>query len=228
MPAKAVIFDLDGTVLANEAAYGAAFKFVLSNLGIKVNQIYPQTIGLGLKDNWTDLLNKYHIKTDQSLEELTQATQNYYLKHLSLVHLNDGLMELLAQLKDEDWQVALATSNHWWLVEKELEEFYLDTQFDTITTAEEVTELKPAPDIYLETAKKLGVDPVSCAVIENSTIGIQSAKAADMTVIAILSDFHTEKDLKTAGASLVIKSFSEVSPHLLTALMPPSPLLSKT
>lgn len=215
---KAIIFDLDGTILDNEAAYGAAFKAVLESLGAKVQANHPHQAGIGVQENWPILLSKYHLKTDQTLKTLTQATQNQYLKHASQIRLAAGVLELISRLKAEGWQIALATSNAWWLVEKELEQFNLEDKFDTVTTIEEVANNKPAPDLFLETAKKLDTDPQNCVVVEDSVAGIKAAKTAGMKSIAITSSYHSQADFQTASADLVVPSFSAITPKLLHQL----------
>jgi HAD superfamily hydrolase (TIGR01509 family) len=217
---NAIIFDLDGTILNNENAYSAAFSSVLTNLGAHVDTNPPETIGLGMKENWVNIISKYHIQTDKTPEELAQDTDNFYLKSLKQIRPAAGLYQLLDDLKKSGWLLALATSSYWWIVEKELEQFQLEDRFDIITTAEEVIALKPAPDIYLETLAKLGVIPESCIIIENSIPGVKAGTAANMKVVAIASIYQTADELKTVGATLVVNSLAELSSDLLSSLLP--------
>lgn len=216
MKLAAVIFDLDGTVLANEDEYGAAFGSVLKSLGAKVTSSYPHVGGIGVKENWPGLLKKYKIKTKKSLEELTRDTQQDYLKRLSSVHPKDGFEVFIKDLKGAKIPIALATSNEWFMLEETFDKIKIEKYFETITTGEEVVSKKPAPDLFLKTADKLGVEPSECLVFEDSESGIEAARAAGMRVIAIARDEAHAKSLKKAD--LVIGSYWDVSPEILWRL----------
>ncbi|MBI2405797.1 HAD family phosphatase [Candidatus Microgenomates bacterium] len=216
MKVSAVIFDLDGTILANEDVYGAAFKKVLQTLGVRNIPERPHIGGIGVKENWPKLISRYNVHTDKTAEELTAQTQKEYLDNLSKVHLKPGFFNFIKDLRDSGVLTALATSNAWWLVERDLDEFKLHDYFDVVTTGEEVDETKPAPDLFLEAAKKLDVEPENCVVIEDSPSGIIAAKRAGMKAIAILNNGTSAKDFPKADAAVV--SFGEITPELLQSL----------
>ena len=178
MTISAVIFDLDGTVLDNEDEYGAAFRKVLLSLGKRTDKKFPHTSGIGVKENWPRLLAKYRIKTRKSMEELARETQNAYLEQLPRITLKRGFENFIEELKDSGIAVAMATSNAWWIVDEVSGSLELEGLFDSTTTGEEVAYKKPDPEIFLLTAKKLGVEPEECLVFEDSVAGIEAAKAA--------------------------------------------------
>jgi HAD superfamily hydrolase (TIGR01509 family) len=208
MKSRAVIFDLDGTVLDNEDEYGASFNKVLQSLGAKVKEKYPQIGGIGVKENWPQLFKKYNIKTKKSIEELAGKTQEAYLAQLDKVTLKPGLEEFIKKLKKDGTQIALATSNGWWIVEAVFDRLNLDRFFDVVTTAEEVTHTKPDPDLFLLTAQKLGVKPKECLVIEDAASGIEAAHRAGMKVIGLARDKAHGKTLK--GADKGINSYNQL------------------
>jgi len=216
MKVSAVIFDLDGTVLANEDEYGRAFANVLRHLGVKASSHSPHKAGIGVQENWPYLIKKYKIKTKKSLDELASLTQREYLKQLSGVYPREGLEVFIKDLKDSDIATAMATSNEWFLVEKTFEKLGIEKYFDVVTTGDEVSDKKPAPDLFLKTAEKLGVEPSECLVFEDSESGIAAAKGAGMKVVGI-SEKEAPKGFLT-GADLVISSFWEVSPEVLWRL----------
>src|SRR3990172_2336696 len=113
-----VIFDLDGTVLDNEDEYGTSFKNVLESLGAKDVPDFPHVRGIGVKENWPGLIEKYKIKTDKSPEILAQLTQEEYLKQIDKVTLKPGFEEFIDLLKEQGIRTALATSNDWWIVDE--------------------------------------------------------------------------------------------------------------
>jgi len=211
MKLSMVIFDLDGTILLSEEAYGKAFKKVLQDNQVKESSEHPQIAGIGVKENWEILKNRYKIK--KSVEELTEQTQEEYLKTLDEVQIREGFLKFANELKRSGILIALATSNAWWLVEEDLAYFNLESLFDVITTGEEVEYNKPDPDLFLETAKKAGIDSSECLVIEDSIAGVKAAKAAGMKVIAMRSWYEEEKDLKQADK--VVSSFNQISPKIL-------------
>jgi HAD superfamily hydrolase (TIGR01509 family) len=213
---SAVIFDLDGTVLANEDEYGAAFASVLRSLGAKVTSEYPHVGGIGVKENWPGLLKKYKVKTKKTIDELARQTQKEYLRQLTKVHPKDGFEVFIKDLKAAKIPIALATSNEWYLLEETFAKINIEKYFDCITTGEEVVSKKPAPDLFLKTAGKLGVEPSECLVFEDSESGIRAACLAGMRVVAIARDEGHAKSLQKAD--LVIDSYWEVSPEILWRL----------
>lgn len=205
MSIAAVIFDLDGTVVADEDEYGAAFAKVLRSLGAKVTSSYPHVGGIGVKENWPVLLKKYKIKTSKSIEQLTKETQDAYFAQIDQVTLKSGLREFIGQLRERGVKTALATSNASWIVEALVEKLGLQKYFDAITTGEEVRYKKPDPDTFLVTAGKLGVEQENCLVFEDSAAGIIAAQAAGMKVVGIFRNKKHAEELKEAD--MLVKNF---------------------
>ncbi|MFZ5932761.1 MAG: HAD family hydrolase [Patescibacteria group bacterium] len=213
MKISAVIFDLDGTVLDNEDEYGLAFKKVLESLGARVDTNYPHVGGIGVKENWPGLIKKYHLKTKKSYNELASETQREYLELLPRVRMKKGVEKFIKGLRESGIKTALATSNVWFILEKVFEELPIEGLFDSLTTGEEVSNKKPAPDLFLAAVDKLDVRPEECLVIEDSTSGIKAARESGMKVIAIARDNSHAKDLE--GADLVIRSYNQLTPTAL-------------
>jgi len=209
MSLKAVIFDLNGTVLSDEDEYGRAFKKVLRKLGKKVDSDYPQTAGIGVEEGWSVLLAKYKIKTNKTTEELASETQNEYLKSFKSVRLKKGFEKFIRKLQEAKILTALATSNTWLIVESIFNEFNIEGYFDFVTSKEEVNFNKPAPDIFRITAEKLNVNTLDCLVFEDSASGVQAAKSAGMKVVALARDKKHKKTL--ISADLVVRNFDDLS-----------------
>jgi HAD superfamily hydrolase (TIGR01509 family) len=207
---KAVIFDLNGTVLADEYIYGRAFGKVLSFLGRKIDKAYPQIAGIGVEENWPGLISKYHIKTSRPYDELARMTQEAYLTNISKVKIKAGFKNFIDILRKNKIKTALATSNTWWMVNKVFEKLNLNDYFDIVTTKEEVTFNKPSPDIFLLTAEKLGVKNNNCVVIEDSEAGIEAAKAAGMKAVALIKDNRDKKNI-IKMADLVVANFKDIN-----------------
>lgn len=211
MKISAVIFDLDGTVLDNEDEYGLAFKKVLTDLGAAVKTDYPHVAGIGVEENWPGLFKKYHLTTKKSFDELATQTQKEYLKLLPKVKIKKGLAVFIRELKESGIKTALATSNVWYILEKVFEEIPIENFFNSVITGEEVLNKKPAPDLFLVAADKLGVAPEECLVVEDAPSGVEAAREAGMRVVAIARDKNQAKALEKAD--LVVKDYNQLTPR---------------
>ncbi len=215
MKFAAVIFDLDGTIIKSEKEWGKAFIAVLEKLGVKTNGHDPHTSGVDIKINWKNLLTKYDVKTDKTIEELEILTYAEYEKLIPEIFLNDGVLEFMDILKENGTSLGLATLTNWGTTEKIINHFGLNNYFESITTGEEVVNPKPEPDIFLLASEKLGVEPVDCLVIEDSLSGITAAKEAGMKVVAV-SDYK-DTDL-IENADLAVGEFSEITLKAIDAI----------
>lgn len=216
MKFSAVIFDLDGTVIDSEGAWGKAFVKVLESLGVKTDSDHPEIVGVSVKPNWQALLQKYNIKTTKTLDELETLTYVEFEKLITYISLKDGVIEFIEDLKENGYDMALATSTNWSIVEKILNQFQMHYLFDVVTTGEEVINPKPSPEIFMVTSDKLGIDPEHCLVIEDSPSGVEAAKEAGMKVIAISRDDDNFKNLEKAD--LVVEDFSEITSKAIDQL----------
>jgi len=210
MKIQAVIFDLNGTVLADEKQYGRAFAKILAQFGIEIESDYPHIAGIGVEENWSIFIQKHKIKTDKSIEELAQETQSEYCKQISQVTLKNGFQEFVESIRNSGIQTALATSNYWDVVEKIFKALSIGDYFESVTTGEEVEFKKPNPRIFEIATEKLGADPSECLVIEDSVAGVEAAHLAGMKVIAFArNEKHKATLLKEAD--LVVNDFTEIS-----------------
>lgn len=212
-----VIFDMDGTVIDDEAQYKNAFKTVAQKLGATPDESFQLQGGVGVEKEWPLIISKYHIKTDKNIHELGVLTQQEYLSHLDEVRLREGFLELASTLKEKEIKIALATSNNWSVVDAVFKKFNLENFFDVITTAEEVRELKPDPEIFLLTATKEDIDPNQCIVIEDAPSGIKAAHEAEMKVVAI-ADEKKGGEAPLGDADMVVWSYNEITLKVLEKL----------
>lgn len=193
---KAVIFDMNGTVLADEGLYTKSFKKVLYDLNIK--QSFSLTKGISLYKNWQILVQQFNID-DQKVEDLVSRTQAEYKKLIKKVKVKEGFFSFVAELKREKIKTALATSNELEITEFVLSYLNLKKYFDVIVTANDVNQVKPNPEIFLLAARKLKVRPENALVIEDAQAGIEAAERGKFHVIDIAKgkDFtHLNEALK--------------------------------
>ena len=213
---SAVIFDLNGTVLDDEGLYNEAFNKVLGTLGVDITKPIPHEKGIGVKENWLQLIKNLHIETDKTPEFLTAETQKEYLSKVAGTLVRPGFEDFVEGLKDSGIRVGLATSNTWEVTMEILEKVDLLNVFDSITTAEESLYNKPDPTLFIVAADKLGAERYECLVVEDALSGVLAARRAGMKVIAIADDDKDEKDL--SGADLVVEGFSEITPKVIDQL----------
>ena len=208
MKFKAAIFDLDGTVVADEDEYGEAFNRILRRFGIVTGLDYPHVAGIGMEENWVKFKQKYRPKISKSVEELSQDTQKEYLKLLKRVNIKDGFIEFVKMIRGEGLKTALATSNSWTVAYKILKTLKLDNYFDCITTAEEVDYKKPDPQIFKITIEKLGFLPEEYVVFEDSRAGVIAAKTLGIRVVAFYRSEEHKKTLKKAD--MIVRNYTEL------------------
>lgn len=216
MRISTIIFDLNGTILEDEDEYARAFGEVLKNLGVEPSKTVAHKKGVGVKENWDNLVRKYSINTDKNSYILADETQKAYLRQIKGVTIREGFSEFVENLKNSGIKIALATSNTWEQTDKILEATNLQDIFDSITTADEVVYSKPDPDIFILAAEKLGSETEECLVIEDSAAGVEAAHRAGMKVIGIAL---TEEDSNLlSDADFLVEGFSEITPKAIDRL----------
>ena len=204
---QAIIFDMDGVIVNSEPIHDKASDIVLKKYGIKLdkktdNEINNEFRGCTEKFFWKTFSKRFGLK--QNYKDLIKEKQLTYLdlikKHTEPVQ---GCSDLIKVLKTK-YKIGLASSSSAKEIDFILTKLKIKKYFDVITSGEFIEKSKPAPDIYLETATKLGVKPKNCLVFEDAVNGVKAAKAAGMKCIAITTSFG-KKDLKEAD--LIIDSF---------------------
>jgi HAD superfamily hydrolase (TIGR01509 family) len=184
MKIAAVIFDLDGVLLDSEGAWNAARKRVALEHG----RPWPpdairRTMGMSSRE-WSAYMHDQlgvPLPPAQINEAVVRQMEQLYREQLPLL---PGATDAVVGLAPT-WPLGLATSSNRPIIEMFLELAGLTDCFAATVSSEEVAHGKPAPDVYLEAARLLGVSPSVCVAIEDSTNGIRSAAAAGMTVIAV-------------------------------------------
>lgn len=182
---EAVIFDLDGTLVDSMWMWRQIDIEYLGRFGIELPENLQADIE-GMSFSETAVFFKERFQIPDSLEEI-KANWNQMAcdKYRYEVPYKEGAKEFLSFCKEHNIKLGIATSNSRELVENAAQALSMYDYITCITTGCEVAKGKPAPDIYLETAKKLDVSPQKCLVFEDIIPGIQAGKAAGMKVCAI-------------------------------------------
>ncbi len=188
--ADAFIFDLDGTLVDNMALHAEAFGAFALRHGLppltvadraridgrRNSEIFPILFGRGMpREEW--------LQYEEEKESLYRELSRGRLRPMP------GATALLAALAARGLPSAIATSAPAANVAHTLGELQLADAFTCIVRGDEVARGKPAPDVFLECARRLGVEPARCVVFEDAPMGIEAARAAGMTCVALTTSF---------------------------------------
>jgi HAD superfamily hydrolase (TIGR01509 family) len=213
----AVIFDLDGVLLDSETAWVEVKKeFTEESGGRWKDRAQWDMLGMSSTE-WSRYMHdelEVPVPPEQISSEVAERLVERYRQRLPLL---PGAVEAIRSLVRE-WPLAVASSSNRNVIELVLEKAGFADAFAATVSSEEVERGKPAPDVYLEAARRLGVDPAACVAIEDSSNGVRSAHAAGMAVIAVPNkDFPPDPDA-LALAALVLDSLEELNPETVRGL----------
>jgi HAD superfamily hydrolase (TIGR01509 family) len=203
----AFIFDMDGVIVDSELHWKSLEGYFLQKL-IPDWTVADQgrITGLSLDSLYALLSTEYGLRSpkEEFLKDYHVIAEGIYT---SMVSLLPGFLDLLSHLHKKNIPVALASSSPKSWIKLVLDRFDLHGAFRVVISAEEVGGVgKPSPDIYLYTARKLGVEPEGCVVIEDSRNGVLSARNAGMYCIGFRNGFNEEQDL--SAANIIIDGFA--------------------
>ncbi len=206
-PFRAVIFDLDGVLWDGEPLYHEAFNVVLAPYGHRVtDEDYSHIIGHSVESAWDWVLR--HFKLDGRPERFHGAYDDAVLHLLQEpVAPLPGVLDLLAELRRRRLPVGVASASLRQWVDATLRGLGLESAFDAVVSASEVEHAKPAPDLYLTAAHRLGIKPDRCLAFEDTSTGLTAARAAGMFVVQVRAASTALPPI--AQADLVIESYSE-------------------
>ena len=206
---EAVVFDMDGVLLASEEVWDNVREaFVRERGGRYDEEIQRAMMGMSSIE-WSRYLHETAGVPDEPErinEEVVQRMLASYRDHLPLI---DGATDAVHRLAAR-YPLGLASSSNREIIDTVLDVAGIAACFKATVSSEEVAHGKPAPDVYLEAARRLGVEPTRCAAIEDSHGGIRSAKAAGMRVIAIPNPSYPPDEDSLARADTVIRSLDEL------------------
>jgi HAD superfamily hydrolase (TIGR01509 family) len=201
-----VIFDLDGVIVDSEPVHQTIEKRLFKELDIEVPESFHQTlVGMNEENLWGAVLSAFNLDLDvQTVIHKKRRYLKLYLENpQSLMPISD-VIPLIKSLKKDKYMLVLASSSPRFYIKAILKKFAIYQEFGALVSGEEVTHSKPAPDIFLEAARRIGKKPQSCLVIEDSSNGIKAAKAAGMKVLGF-GNKQGSQDL--SEADFVIERF---------------------
>jgi HAD superfamily hydrolase (TIGR01509 family) len=208
---EAVVFDLDGLLLDTEQVWDEVREALTHERGGRWHEhAQADMMGMSSKE-WSRYMHE-ELGVPDPPEEINRLVvermQERYRQELPLV---DGAVEAVRRIGAR-WPLGLASSSNRPLIDLALQLMGVADLFQVTVSSEEVERGKPAPDVYLEAARRLGVGPEHVVAIEDSTNGIRSAKAAGMRVIAIPNPHFPPPPDVLAEADMVLESLAELTP----------------
>lgn len=207
---EAVIFDMDGVLVNSEPFYFEVEKSLFQQLGLNISDEEHQTYqGTATDLMWKTIKQKNKLSHSvEKLVEMTDSIVTPYFQSLQEIDPMPGIKKIICAFTKRKIPLALASSSYPNVIEIILQKTGLKKYFSVIVDSQMAGASKPKPDIFLLAAKKLGISPEKCLVIEDSTNGIKAAKSAGMTCIAFAgpgSEFQNQ-----SAADWIIKDFNEL------------------
>ncbi|NMO18531.1 HAD family phosphatase [Pyxidicoccus fallax] len=213
-PLRAVVFDMDGTLVDNMLFHNEAWVALARRLGLSLTaeDFQRQFAGRKNEEILPTLLGRplSHEEMTGLAEEKESQYRTFYRPHLKL---HRGAEAFIHRLREAGIPVAVATAAPQGNRELVLDGLGIRSLFARVVGAEEVTRGKPAPDIFLAAAKALGIEPSACLAFEDAVLGVMSARDAGMTVMGITTAAPAEQ-LREAGARWTAPDFTALPPEL--------------
>jgi HAD superfamily hydrolase (TIGR01509 family) len=211
---EAVVFDLDGVVVDSEQVWDEVREQLARERGGRWHE-RAQADMMGMSSpEWSRYMHDV-IGLAEPPEEINDEVVSRMLERYRIeLPLIDGAVDAVRRLAPH-FPLGVASSSNRPLIEIVLERAGIADLFDAVVSSEEVAAGKPAPDVYLEAAKRLGLDPGRAAAIEDSSNGVRSAHAAGMRVIAVPNAHYPPAADALTLAAAVVSSPAELTPELV-------------
>jgi HAD superfamily hydrolase (TIGR01509 family) len=210
----AVIFDLDGVLLDSEQLWNEAKEALVRERGGRWHDdAATDMMGMSSPEWSAYLRDDLEVPLDAEAinDDVVRRMRDGYARELPLL---PGAQQAVRSLSAH-WPLGLASSSNRELIDLVLELAHLTDAFTATVSSEEVARGKPSPDVYLEAARRLAVDPARCVAIEDSSNGLRAAVAAGMTVIAIPNPHYPPADDALELAAARVDVAGDVTPAVV-------------
>jgi HAD superfamily hydrolase (TIGR01509 family) len=206
----AVVFDLDGVLIDSEPVWEEVRRGLVAERGGRwLPEAQQRLMGMSTPE-WARYLSDdlgVGLPPDQVAAEVVERMGRRYREHLPLL---PGAVEAVGRMAAR-WPLGLASSSARPLIDAVLDAAGLAASFKVTISTEEVARGKPAPDVYLEVARRLKVEPGACVAVEDSSNGLRSAAAAGLRVVAVPHPRYPPDPDALHQADLVMGSLAELT-----------------
>lgn len=214
---RAVVFDLDGVLLDSEEAWDAVRREVVVETGGRWREEATGAMQGMSSPEWAAYLHTQlgvDLPEDRIIAEVVDRLLKRYERGLPLL---PGAVDAVERI-GQRWPLAVASSSNREVIDNVLAVAGLASGFRVTVSSEEVTSGKPAPDVYLEAARRLGEAPATCAAVEDSANGIRAAVAAGLAVVAVPNRQYPPPADVLASAGAVVDDLGALTPELFIRL----------
>ena len=221
---KAVLFDMDGVIVDTEPLHRKAYFKMFEEVNIEVNEaMYDSFTGQATLPICNTLCGHFNLsETPEHLVSTKRKHFKYLFENDSDLDLLVGVRELIQDYHKNGLTLVLASSASMPNINRIFERFDLNQYFKAKISGADLKASKPHPEIFLKAAELAGEHPNNCMVIEDSTNGIEAAKAANIYCVGFKSPHSTNQDYSKADR--VITSFDEIAFSKLNGLFQTPPL----
>jgi beta-phosphoglucomutase len=208
MKVNAAIFDLDGTLIDNNTYHLQSWLQYLKDKNREMTEEeYKANVNGRTNKDVIEYIYQRKMDDEEAMKYAHEKEAIYRELYAPYIKPVAGLLELLEKLRSLSIPMAIATSGIQVNIDFLFEHIPVRSYFDVIVNSAHISKGKPDPEIYIKTAELLKVSPAECLVFEDAVVGINSAKAAGMKVVGVLT---THKAEELSGADILIKDFSEL------------------
>ena len=210
MKYKAILFDMDGVLIESEFLMRASAIHALKQYGIEAkHEDFVEFTGMGEDRFVGGVAEKYGLKYEFAMKE--RAYDYYGQRVKAEAHIPDGVKEMLELLHSKGIVLAVCSAADLRKVRYNIQAIGVDESlFTALVTGSDVARKKPFPDIYLEGARRVGIDPKDCLVVEDAVSGIQAAHAAGMDAVGIPSTFTPDELKEKAAPEYILNQTKEL------------------
>ena len=210
MKYKAILFDMDGVLIESEFLMRATAIQSLADYGVQAqHEDFLEFTGMGEDRFVGGVAEKYGLKYEFAMKE--RAYDYYGQRVKAEAHIPEGVKEMLETLHAKGITLAVCSAADLRKVRYNIQAIGVDESlFTALVTGSDVARKKPFPDIYLEGARRVGMDPKDCLVVEDAVSGIQAAHAAGMDAVGIPSTFTPEQLQEKAAPEYILNQTREL------------------
>ncbi|WP_242086394.1 HAD family hydrolase [Aestuariivivens sediminis] len=208
---KAVIFDMDGVIVDSEPLHRKAYDLMFEEVNIQVSDaLYESYTGKATLPICQDLCQQFNLKAlPETLVALKRKHYRYLFDNDQSFTLIDGVLDLIKDYHSNGLTLVLGSSASMPNIERIFDRFELNRYFKAKLSGADLNQSKPHPEIFIKAAQASGYSHKECMVIEDSTNGIEAARAADIFCVGYDSKHSKNQDYSLADQ--VITDFKSIS-----------------